>query len=144
MFGKNKRGDGSVVLLVFLALLITSIALFVFITKEGNIEERISNLDLLEEVSSREKVLEFHLREILEEVRKEKDADKFVEILGKYKDIQGDYVLKEFEEIERQIDRVRIENGFLVADLEYDIHVSRERGDLKVRKSVIFRYKEKV
>jgi len=63
MLMKNKRGDLSVVLLVFLVLFITIYSLFTFTTSSMNVEEKISNVKIIDKIYSQENLVEFYVKE---------------------------------------------------------------------------------
>lgn len=61
MFIKNKRGDIAVVVLVILALISTSAALFSFVTSSGGVEMKISDFKFIDSSYQKQNLAEFYI-----------------------------------------------------------------------------------
>tara|TARA_Y100000310_G_scaffold270038_1_gene283631 strand:- start:779 stop:1312 length:534 start_codon:yes stop_codon:yes gene_type:complete len=90
----NKKGQVLAIgILVFLTLSITTTSIFYILIKEGKVEERIANVDLMDRTYSRENRLNIYLQDIVDSSARsvilEKDfVDKFRNLVEEYK-VQG-------------------------------------------------------
>ena len=63
MIIKNNKGDGAIVLLVLLVLLVTATALFVFLTNTWKFESKISDARVIEELYLKEELVKFYVEQ---------------------------------------------------------------------------------
>jgi hypothetical protein len=98
----NRRGQVLAIgLLVFLTLSITTTSIFYILIKEGKVEEKMANVDLMDRTYSRESSLNIGLQDIVDSSARgvifEKDfVDNFRELVEEYK-VQGGFDLDKGE-----------------------------------------------
>ncbi len=94
---KNKRGAMEIVLLVFLVLLVVSVALFSFIVNPSYAKVNVYDARFIENVYQKQELAEFYIRQVGEKaiVRKigEDFGGKFKEEFSKY-DFTEDYLIE--------------------------------------------------
>ena len=62
----NKQGDVAIVILVLLALLVTSVALFSFATSSGKVSAKISEAGFIEKLGLQKNLIEFYIDEMMQ------------------------------------------------------------------------------
>ncbi len=141
----NKKGDISITLLVVMAVVVAGAASFIFLTDSGKLEQKVANARALDEIYSKEEVLDFYISEILDNIKgittKEDFVDKFRSEIGKYKDNEK-YVLEELANVRIQAGEARIENGKVIVD--FNIPLGFKEDDFEIRKAYVRTFEKQV
>lgn len=153
---KNKKAgmEISIVLLVIATLVLTTFSLYTFYTKQKSIEEKIYITRFLEDIYSKEEIINFYIDNILEKSIKNSSGDEnkiienFKQELGNYKNKDGKFIVSELSQIEEQVsqDNIKIENGKAVAEFEIMLKGNVAVKEKKAEKelfSAIYTYKKK-
>jgi len=165
---KNKRAVSSiaVVLLVFATLVLTIFALFTFYTKQSSFQEKIYVTGFVEGIYAKEEQINFYVDNIMEKAVEasaaSKDAESFEEDfknnfttkLNKYKAQDGSFVVKELEQVERQVNENNeifviedtIENGKTIKKIEAEFTIvlnDKVEKDGKELFSASYEYRKK-
>ena len=138
----NKRGDISILLLVIMTLILVGATLFIFNINLGKFETELVNIKSIDSVYVAENQISFYVNRALEDsIQKDISLDNlilnFETELGKYKDKQGNYFVKELKEIEERVGEIKIENNKIIFDLK-DILIIRNSN----RVGITYLYKK--
>ena len=100
-FKRQKRGMSiSIVLLTILTLVLVVTALLMFNLRSKRLEEKLYVSRGLDRVYARAAIFDFYLNEILDKIGEDASIEEFNTELEKYKDDDGDYFIKELEQVE--------------------------------------------
>lgn len=134
MVMKNKKADVAITLLVLMTLVLAGATLFIFNIHKGKIETNIENYVFLNTVYLKENQMDFYINNILDNIIKNFDVsegrDKFIEKfkieLERYKQTGGGYIIKELEEVNKQVDDLIFDDINKKIILNLDIKLDEE------------------
>ena len=130
---KNKKGISIVIVfLVLTTLLLTSIALYQFITENKNRELTLEVPNSINSIYLKESYLDYYLDDIFEKSTKDfssnQGKDVFIENfrnnLNEYKDKNGRYIMPELGIVERELNNFEIELDENKVVLNVDVIIS--------------------
>lgn len=127
----------SIALLVVLTLVLTSVSLFYFNSKQKTNAETIALSSVIDEVYIRGALVNYYVQDILEksvedfyyENGTQVFIDNFLSELGKYKNENGIYIVKDLEQIENQLieENIDLNSSDVVLSLKIKLIGSREK-----------------
>jgi len=124
--GTNKRADISVSLLVLMTIVLLISSIFIFITNINKVGAEVIDVKFIDEVYVRENEIDFYVNEAMTRAVKNFDQGygkqdfivQFKKELENYK-VDGEYVLKELGDVEKQI----TENNIKIEDNKVSINL---------------------
>ncbi len=126
---KNKKAgmEISVVLLVIATLVLSGFVLLTFYTKQKSMQEKIYATKFLEDIYSKEEIVNFYINNVLENSVKDFNKEdgevklilNFKNELNKYK-INNNYIIPELAQIEKQVneEHIKIEDNKATAEFQ--------------------------
>src|SRR3989344_7523303 len=110
MLMKNKKGDFSIVLLVFLVLLVVLVSLFIFSTRSQKVVIALSDSDIINKVQLEKNLAQFYVMEVTE-----------TSLVESYKEMtmHGQYVKNPSFDLE-----LNVKFGLLSGTLNNDLNVT--------------------
>ncbi|MEM3074796.1 MAG: hypothetical protein QW727_02545 [Candidatus Pacearchaeota archaeon] len=132
MLKKSKRGGVSlsVILLVILTSSLVAFSLFLFQTKITKFESNIGKSLILENTYSSKEIINFNIQNIVdisakESKSKEEFINHFKENLNKYKNVKGEYIIRELSQLENQlfIDKIVYDSHLNKFEVQFEIKI---------------------
>ncbi len=148
----NKKADVSITILVFMVVVLTGTALFIFASDTGKISAKITDARFLDEIYLKENEINFYINEIIENSSHSETEEEFIDNfkiqLERYKDKDGNFIMSELSQLESQIteDNIKFENNKIevefVIRLEDKLTVKEKKQEKEVL-SVVYIYSKK-
>ena len=147
----------AIVLLVVLTLAIVGTSIFYFVTKEKEINKKISDVVFLEDAYAKSYLFDFYLQEIADRAAvgissEQEFINNFRELLEVYKYKKGEFgfeeevwIYSEFEEVEKQVNEENVEliknSGGEIMGVELDLDL-RVGGVGREGLSAVYNYEK--
>lgn len=135
----NKKADAipiAIFLVVISTLFLTTFTMFTFSTRSEKILTGINDMKMINEINSKEFLVNFYLQEIVKKSAKNsKSKEEFISNfnsnLNLYKDSEGNYIFEELKQFENKLirdmivyenDKFEVELNIKLAENIYDVN----------------------
>lgn len=115
---KNKKGDTSIVLLVFMVFLLCSSALFLFVISNSTYEKKIANIGLINDLYSEKALLQYSMWAVSQDILKDNPNISASDFISSFK--QKYLSAKIFESLNEQ-ELAQIANNTYEVQIENNI-----------------------
>ncbi len=138
---KNKKAlmPMSILFLVIATLLLVTISIFAFDSKQNKIDDAIGSGKDITNVYTKAEALDFTLKNIIAKIQNsENPIDSFKAELEKYRDSKGNYLILELQQVASQLDGEHIVSA---KNIYFDITFREVTGEKGLLYTIVYSHK---